>query len=122
MSTKQKNEKPRAAADKTAHMSCEFNPCEHGYADAGDCPMCYDIGMMEIRAQRADADKIDTIRRLEAQRDELLAAAKKVVSSWHILRRKTMASSMAHLRAAIAKAEDWPLIETRAFQLKEGAK
>ena len=34
-------------------MSCEFNPCEHGYADAGDCPICYEIGMEEIRKERA---------------------------------------------------------------------
>jgi hypothetical protein len=119
MSTKQKNEKPRAAADKTAHMSCEFNPCEHGYADAGDCPMCYDIGMMEIRAQRADADKIDTIRRLEAQRDELLAIIKALLDAHtpYMIRKAS-----AEARLAIAKAEDWPLIETRAFQLKAGVK
>jgi hypothetical protein len=78
----------------------------------------------EIRAATHAAVQpyIEALATACAQRDELLAAAKKVVSSWHILRRKTMASSMAHLRAAIAKAEDWPLIETRAFQLKEGAK
>jgi hypothetical protein len=45
--------KGHGAADKTAHMSCEFNPCEHGYADAGDCPICYETGMTEIREERA---------------------------------------------------------------------
>ena len=100
-------------------MSCEFNPCEHGYADAGDCPMCYEIGMMEIRAQRADADKIDTIRRLEAQRDELLAIIKALLDAHtpYMIRKAS-----AEARLAIAKAEDWPLIETRAFQLKAGVK
>ena len=123
MNTKQNNEKPRAAADKTAHMSCEFNPCEHGYADAGDCPTCYDIGMMEIRVQRAN-DKIDTIRRLEAQRDALAAILKRIID------RATDPMSDGGIsyrdidvaRALIAKVEDWPLIETRAFQLKAGAK
>jgi hypothetical protein len=40
-----------------------------------------------------------------AQRDELLAAAKRVEAGWNITNRKTLASAMAHLRAAIAKAE-----------------
>ena len=66
----------RAAADKTAHMSCEFNPCEHGYADAGDCPMCYEIGMMEIRAQRAEeADK--------AALNDLIAVVQRVIDLHH---------------------------------------
>ena len=92
MNTKQNNEKPRAAADKTVHMT--------------------------------DADKIDTIRRLEAQRDALAAILKRIID------RATDPMSDGGIsyrdidvaRALIAKVEDWPLIETRAFQLKAGAK
>ena len=57
-------------------MSCEFNPCEHGYADAGDCPICYETGMEEIRAQRAEeADK--------APLNDLIAAVQRVVDLHH---------------------------------------
>jgi hypothetical protein len=50
--TKQKEKtKAGAAADKTAQELKSV--CEHGYADAGDCPICYEIGMTEIREERA---------------------------------------------------------------------
>ena len=41
----------RAAADKTAQELKSV--CEHGCADAGDCPMCYEIGMTEIREEQS---------------------------------------------------------------------
>lgn len=66
-----------------------------------------------IRRLLAERDELKLkVRALEARlgavkarRDELLAAAKRVEHSWHITRRKTLASSMAHLRAAIANAK-----------------
>jgi hypothetical protein len=51
--TKQKEKtKAGAAADKRPKQELK-SVCEHGYADAGDCPICYEIGMTEIREERA---------------------------------------------------------------------
>ena len=43
--------------------------------------------------------------KLLAERDELLASCKRVEKAWNITNRKTLASEIAHLRAAITKCE-----------------
>jgi hypothetical protein len=75
----------------------------------------------EIRAATHAAVQpyIEALATACAQRDELLAIIKALLDAHtpYMIRKAS-----AEARLAIAKAEDWPLIETRAFQLKAGAK